>query len=319
MLIGYVGTYTSDLSKGIYRFELDKATGVLSNSELFKEIKNSKYLACDDHYVYSLFDGDEGSGVQVMDHDGKSIDSIVYEKMTSCHICFKDDMIYTSNYHEGTVTKIKFDGEKLSLIKTLKIQDRAGCHQVLFFQDKLLVPCLFLDEVKILNEDLEIVDAIQLPAGSGPRHGVISTDNKRLYLNTELSNELFTFEFDGVRFKGIHQMSILPNNERNKGGTAALRISRNGRKLYISTRESNVLTVVDIGTHLPKILQFEEAGGNHPRDILDVADDKYLLVANRFSNEVLAYRLVNGRIGVVVSKLAIPEGVSLIIKGDLND
>lgn len=29
MITGYVGTYTSDLSQGIYRFELDESTGVL--------------------------------------------------------------------------------------------------------------------------------------------------------------------------------------------------------------------------------------------------------------------------------------------------
>lgn len=319
MLIGYVGTYTSDLSEGIYRFELDKATGFLSHVTLFKEVKNPKYIACNDQKVFSVFEGDEGAGVLVMNHAGKCIDSIIYENVPSCHICFKDDYIYTANYHAGTVSKIHFDGEKLHHCKTLKIKDMAGCHQVIFVQDMLLVPCLFLDEVKVLNEELEVVDVIELPKGSGPRHGVISTDNKRLYLNTELSNELFTYDIHGRHFELVHQMSILPNNETNKGGTAALRISRNGRKLYISTRVCNVLTVVDIGTHFPKILQFEEAGGNHPRDILDVADDKYLLVANRFSNELLAYRLVEGRIGVVVSKLTIPEGVSIIMKGDLND
>lgn len=319
MITGYVGTYTSDLSQGIYRFELDESTGVLSNKVLFKKIKNSKYIACNNEYIYSLYDGEGGSGVLVMNHNGDLIDSLLFEKVTSCFIGFKGNDIYTANYHEGTVSKLKFDGNKLQFIKTLKIKDMAGCHQVIFFQDKLIVPCLFLDEVKILNEDLEIIDSIELPKGSGPRHGVISTDNKRLYLNTELSNELFTYEIVDGKFKCIYQMSILPNSETNKEGTAALRISRNGRKLYISTRGLNIITVVDIGGHLPKLLQFEESGGNHPRDILDVANDKYLLVANRFSNELLAYRLLQGRIGIVTSKLDIPEGVSIVMKGDLND
>lgn len=319
MITGYVGTYTTDLSEGIYRFELDESTGVLSNKVLFKKVDNSKYIACNDNYIFSLYDDKNESGVLVMNHEGELLDSLLFEKVTSCYIGFKGNTIYTANYHEGTVSKLEFIDEKLKLVKTVEIKKKAGCHQVIFFQDKLLVPCLFLDEVKILTEDLEEIDSIKLPHGSGPRHGVISTDNKRLYLNTELSNELFTYEYEDNKFKLIHQISILPNGETNKEGTAALRISRNGRKLYISTRGLNIITVVDIGGYLPKIMQFEESGGNHPRDILDVANDRYLLVANRFSNELLAYRLIQGRIGVVTSKLDIPEGVSIIMKGDLND
>lgn len=318
MNVGYIGTYTSDLSEGIYRFMIDETTGALSQKELYLKVKNPKYLACNDEYVYSVFEGDDGAGVLVMDHAGNCIDSILYEKSTSCYIGYKDNAIYTANYHEGSVSKLLFDGKKLEHIKTIVIKELAGCHQVIFYQDKLLVPCLFLDEVKVLSEELDILDAIQLPKGSGPRHGVISTDKKRLYLNTELSNELFTFAIEGDHFECIHQISILPNNDKNKNGTAALRISRNGRKLYISTRELNIVTVVDIDTHLPTIMQIEDAGGNHPRDILDVFDDKYLLVANRFSNELLAYRLVNGRIGVVVSRLDIPEGVSIVMRGENN-
>lgn len=319
MITGYVGTYTSDCSEGIYKIKLDENNGHLEEPVLFKKIKNSKYLAWVDDYLYTLFDDEEGSGVMVLDKAGNTLASLIFEKVTSAHLAIKGKYIYTANYHEGTVTKLKYENGKIELVKRYEIQRKAGCHQVIFFKDMILVPCLFMDKVFIFSEDLELMNEVMLPHGSGPRHGVISTDDTRLYLVSELSNELFTFEYANNHFHQIQQISILPEYKTHLEGSAALRISRNGRKLYISTRGLDIITVVDIGVEMPKVIQYESSGGNHPRDILDVANDRFLLVANRFSNELISYRLNDGRIGVVTSKVKLPEGVSIVMEGDLND
>ncbi|MEG0076220.1 beta-propeller fold lactonase family protein [Anaerorhabdus sp.] len=319
MITGYVGTYTSDLSEGIYKIELDETNGHLSKPKLFKKVNNSKYLAWVDNLLYALYDDESGSGVMVIDKNGNTLASLIYENVTSAHLGVKGEYIYTANYHEGTVSKLHYANEKITLIKKVTIQRKAGCHQIIFFKDMILVPCLFMDKIFIYDEDLELINEIMLPHGSGPRHGVISTDDTRLYIVTELSNELFTFDYANHHFHQVHQISILPNYETHKEGSAALRISRNGRKLYVSTRGVDLITVVDIGAELPKILQFESSGGKHPRDILDVANDRYLLVLNRFSNELLSYKLNDGRLGIVSSKVELPEGVSIVMEGDLND
>jgi 6-phosphogluconolactonase len=319
MITGYMGTYTSDISEGIYKFKLDETNGHLEGPILFKKVKNSKYLTLANNLIYTLYDDENGAGVMVIDKDGLTQASLIYENLTSCHIAVNGDYIYTTNYHEGTITKLHYHGEKIELVKKVMVQRKAGCHQTIFFKDLILVPCLMMDKVFIYNQELELTGEIIFPNGSGPRHGVVSTDEVRVYIVTELSNELFTYDYVDGHFNLVDQISILPNNEKNKGGTAALRISRNGRKLYISTRGLDIITVIDIGSNLPKIMQFESAAGNHPRDILDVADDKYLLVANRFSNELVSFRLNQGRIGVVTSKISIPEGVSIAMEGDLND
>lgn len=319
MITGYVGTYTSDLSEGIYKIGLDENNGHLEEPILFKKIKNSKYLVFVNDLLYSLYDDENGSGVMVIGKDGITLASLIFEKVTSAHIAVKGNAIYTANYHEGTISKLHYENEKLTFIKKYTVQRKAGCHQVIFFKDMILVPCLFLDKVFIFDQDLNLINEIMLPKGSGPRHGVISTDDMRLYILTELSNELFTFDYANNHFHQVQQLSILPNYETHKEGSAALRISRNGRKLYASTRGVDLITVIDIGAEMPKIIQYESAGGNHPRDILDVANDRYLLVLNRFSNELLSYRLNEGRIGVVSSNVKLPEGVSIAMEGDLND
>ena len=74
------------------------------------------------------------------------------------------------------------------------IREKAGCHQVLLWQDLILVPCLLLDRIMIYGQDLEKKGEIVFERGTGPRHGVFTEDGRWLYLASELSNEFFVIE-----------------------------------------------------------------------------------------------------------------------------
>src|SRR5437762_1369546 len=52
----YVGTYTQKASKGIYRFELDPASGKLTSRALAAEVKNPSFLAIDpeQRFLYAV-------------------------------------------------------------------------------------------------------------------------------------------------------------------------------------------------------------------------------------------------------------------------
>ena len=94
---GYVGTYTSKDSKGIYSFNFDGKS--FSDVKLFKEVSNPKYLVMAQDYICAACDFEKGSGIGVFDSNGKVIDTIVYENSTSAHIIYKDEYFYTCNYH----------------------------------------------------------------------------------------------------------------------------------------------------------------------------------------------------------------------------
>ncbi len=297
----YAGTYTDAKSEGIYRFSF--AEGMLSEAELFCRIASSKYLCSYEDKIVALCDLEKGSGVALIGQDGTIIDSIVYEEPTSCYVTCRDDQIFTANFHAGTISRLRIADDRIEFMDTVEIKKKAGCHQVLFSRDRIMVPCLFLDKVIIFDRELNPLSKIDFPAGSGPRHGVFSDDGRYLYLVSELSNELFVIDTDT---DSIVDSAALLETIHVKG-TAAVRKRNN--MLYVSTRGENVISVVDLDGL--QLRQVKECGGDHPRDILIV--DDYLLCANRFSDSITSYRInEDGSIGDMVSEIVVPEVVSLI-------
>lgn len=299
----YIGTYTDKNAKGIYKTYFDN--GKFYDVSLFCEIDSPKYLAKYEDYIVALCDKDNKAGIALIDKDGNIVDSITYEDKTSCFVCVDNGIIYTANYHEGSFSALK-NTDKLELIKNIKIKDKCGCHQVLIHNDMIMVPCLFLDKVMLYDKDFNNIGFIELPVGSGPRHGVFSKDHKYLYLVSELSNELFKIDMNSLK---IIDSILLLDNKKNLEGTAAIRMSENEKYLYVSTRGEDVISVVDIQNNM-KLAQANSCFGGHPRDFIIV--DDYLICANRFSNEIVSIKLNDNLIVGVTDKIEIPDGVALI-------
>lgn len=302
----YAGTYTSRASEGIYRFAF--ADGKLSDPALFTKIRNPKYLSVQNGKITTLGDFDHGSGVAVIDEEGKIIEQIAFEERTSCFITRNNNRICTANYHTGAVSILEDDGNRLKLIRTVQIQDGAGCHQVLLWKNLILVPCLFLDRIVIFDQDLNHQGSIRFNHGTGPRHGVFTKDGEYLYLVSELSNELFVIHTGDWKIE--HEISVLPNGKMHLRDTAAIRLSEDEKHLYVSTRTQDILSVIELNDHSPELIQTVSCGGKHPRDFILL--DDYLICANRNSDEIVSFHLhEDGTIGRIVSRIHVPEAVSL--------
>src|SRR5437660_1757608 len=93
----YVGTYTGKDSKGIYRFDLDLATGKLSNKELAAEASSPAFLAIHPNhkFLYSVNEvndigGSKAGGVSAFAIDAKTGNLTLLNQQTSggpgpCH------------------------------------------------------------------------------------------------------------------------------------------------------------------------------------------------------------------------------------------
>lgn len=303
----YAGTYTAKSSQGIYSFSFED--GRLSSSQLFCEIKNPKYLTKKDNCLITVADFDYESGVALINAEGDIKNKIAFEKRTSCFITSEDDDIYTANYHTGVVTHFKLVQDELKFINSIQIQDGAGCHQILVFHDRILVPCLFLDRVFIFDRSLKKIGSIHFNANTGPRHGVFSKDGKYLYLVSELSNELFVIETD--EWNIIHQIPVLMSKEIHVRDTAAIRLSDDEKFIYVSTRTKDVISVIELEDHKPTVIQTVSCGGKHPRDFVLLG--QYLLCANKNTNEVVSFKINDdGTLGKIVDRIEVPEVVALI-------
>ncbi len=300
------GTYSDHGSEGIYSFCIED--GVLQKPQVFTKIKSSKYIAVNGNRIASIGEFPNGCGVALIDENGNILDTIAYEERTSCYVTFHDDKIYTANFHLGQFTVLKAENDKLRLINTVMIREKAGCHQVLFVNDRILIPCLFLDRVMIYNKDLVYQGAIRFPQGTGPRHGILSADGKTLYLVSELSNELFAFDTDDFSLQ--FSMSVLPEGETHVRDTAAVRLGEDGKLLYVSTRTKDILSVID--PEKKELVQAHYCGGRHPRDFIIVQN--HVVAANRFSDNVVSFELnEDGTLGKQTGTITVPQAVSLAV------
>lgn len=298
------GTYTEQGSQGIYRFGFED--GILSEAELFAEIQDPKYICTNGKLTATVGTWDGRSGCAVLDENGQIIDRALFEDGVSCYITWVGDRLYCANYHAGHFTVLEYGDRHLEVIRTVEIREKAGCHQVIVTDDRILVPCLFLDAVKVFDHDLNELPQITFPDGTGPRHGIMTKDGKHLYLASELSNELFEIETENWTI--TRHMSVLPEGKTHLTDTAAIRFSEDEKTLYVSTRTLDVISVIDVETFTLK--QCVPCGGSHPRDIYRLG--QWILSANRFSDTVCCFALhEDGTIGEMTGKTHIIQAVSL--------
>ncbi len=308
---GYVGTYTSEKSEGIYAFTYENQT--ITDVHLFTKVRNPKYLAWMNDYIVAVCDFEEGSGVAVFDLNGNEIDHIVFESFTSCYVGVKDNLIFTAHFHSGDVTLLRFENNHLELVQRTHIKDKAGCHQVIPCKDQYLVPCLFMDQIKILDQDFTVVDEISFEEGSGPRHAVFSDDEKYLYVVGELSNLLYVVDMHTKKI--VNTVELLENGLSHVKDTAAIR--KKDDYLYVSTRTQDVITALHVSGKDVKRIQVTSCAGKHPRDFVIVDDD--IIVANRFSDSLSVLPLKHAYIQGAVSTVTIPEGVSIIVRRNKHE
>lgn len=314
---GYIGTYDAANSKGIYRFSFDDETGRITCPTSFFQANDCKCITRigDDLAITGKFNGN--GGICLLADNGSVLDRITVENASPCFITTQNNLIYTANYHDGNIMIYKVNDHQLNIIKKLAIANEAGCHQVILAHERIFVPCLNLDCVNVYlpKNNFALVDKISFNERTGPRHGIFTSNGKNFYLVSELSNELFYFSWQANKCVLQKQLSILKSQTKNSS-TAAIRLSPDERFLYISTRGSDLLSVFSLHMHIPSLIQQIPCAGSHPRDFLLSSNGNYLLVVNRFSNELVSLHIDKdtGLIGQVVDKAPVCEGVGIVLK-----
>lgn len=335
-LTGYLGTYASVKSPGIFRFTIGLDDGVLSVPELYCEAPDCKYLSlCQTTLAAPVSRGGQ-AGLCLLDTaeydknrltaEGKKAAAEVFsETAAACYVTQDSRFLYTVNYHEGSILIYEKTESGPKLYKRLAIAPKAGCHQILFHKDWMLVPCLLLDCVKLFDCSRNFAPSgeLRFPEGTGPRHGVFDREHRRLFLVSELSNQLFVYRTDGLygQMTGLSPENIyeiLPKGKQysQAPASAAIRLSPDECFLYVSTRFADVITVFSIDGCTLKQVQQTGSGGVHPRDILLTPDGRWLLAANRTEGGLVSFPVdrESGRLGPVRSRVPAPEAVSIALE-----
>ena len=325
----FFGCYTDGkTTKGVYRAEMDAATGKVSEPELAAEVGSPSFLhiAPDGKSLYAVGEaaGKDGGGVYSWKLDpatGKLSDqvSLTSKGAGPCHISTdaKNQFAVVSNYGGGSTTlfKLKPDGGLDSRTgflqhegKVFDAKRQGGPHAHCGFFDGtgelVLVNDLGLDKVMIhkLNRATgEIAPHdpafVKLPDRSGPRHIHIAPDNSVAFVCGEIDMTVNVVKMDvkGNKFEVVQSLSTLPEGEKvvPAFSTAECRIHPNGKFVYVSNRGHNTVAAFKYDAATMKVSPAGHITGDikTPRNFNITPDGGFMLIASQDGGKVGVYKI----------------------------
>lgn len=150
--------------------------------------------------------------------------------------------------------------------------------------------------------------AVELPAGSGPRHLLFSKDGRHAWLTLEMAAQVAVFDYhDGV-FKRTQLIDLANKGVQQKNGGGGLHSSADGKFLYVANRgEANQLLVfaIDSATGKLKEVQRRSVEGTEPREFSLDPSGHFMLIANQKSNQIVIVQrdARTGLLGETVQKM----------------
>lgn len=297
---------------GIYSFDLN------TNGQLIKK----DYYACD-RPMYAVkckqglcvllrqpFDNDNNSGYFFIDDSLCKATKIKSTKgIVACHLTVNNNDIYIVNYLSGNIVK---NGEKAvnRVGKSVNVsrQEMPHTHFIGKTPDGYFAVCdLGTDTLAFYDDDLNLISESKVPLGYGIRHLVFSKDGKYIYTINELVPSISVFGYKEGAATLLNTVKIECENGNASG--AAIRLSQDGKYLYVSVRGENIICVYEISGENLKILQKFDCGGDSPRDF-DIICDK-MIVCNEKSANVAVFDMKKGFISKI--KESVPLSSTLCV------
>lgn len=329
-----IGGYTKHESAGIYQFDFigsgDQAH--LEQRRNVVEVGGPTYFQKDGQFIFTI-KNENGQGGIAAFANCKLVSQLLHEGPSPAYIGINKEkkVLYTANYHTGVLAVISYDDQgQLTLLDQVKHENKAlgprpeqaGAHPHYFDETPggHLVSCdLGQDRVDFYGFDgqkLTHLASYQNEDGFGSRHLAFSPDGKYFYVAGELSSQVNVVKFDEENwmFQSLATYSTIPESWDQHNGAAAIRLSSDGKFLYVSNRGHDSIAVFAV---LPdqalKLVQRVSTFGEFPRDFNWDAKEKYVVAANQNSNNATLYqRQSDGTLTPLEKDIAVPEGTRVL-------
>jgi len=334
-----LGTYTRGESQVVYSAQLDTENKKLTDLTLAAKETSPTYLALSKaKNLYSVTTVDDKGGVAAYDSSFNYLNAVTEEGAPLCYVAVDNDrqLVYGANYHKGEVNvyQILADG---SLKASDAIyhdeptgphenQDHAHAHYANLTPDKRLAVCdLGTDRVYTYDVSdagkLTEVAVFEAPAGTGPRHLVFHPNEKYAYLFGELASTVTVLSYDAStgKFTQENKISTIPEDYHDFNGGAAIRITSDGKFLYVSNRGHNSITVFavkDNGENL-EFVQNISTEGDFPRDFNLDPTEQFIVCGHQKSDHLSLFERNNqtGELSLISKDFYAPECVCVLFEG----
>ena len=316
-----VGTYTNKCqSNGIYVYEFNADSGDFKLKNSSDNVISPSYLSvsADNKFIYAVNENGTQSTVSAFGYNSKSgkVDFLNKNEALGddpCHLINDDKNVIVANYSGGSIAVFKKNPDgSISKVQQLiqhegkgpnvARQEKAHVHMVVFSPDKkfILSNDLGLDKVFVYqynpdatNEVLTLKESVDVKEGSGPRHLTFSKDGKFVYLVQELDATLTTFKYDkSGSLKLFAETNILPKDFQGGTSAAAIKISPDGKFLYVSDRaDVNRISVYKILKNgAIELVEQVSTLGKGPRDFAIDPSGNYLVVGHQYTNDIVIFK-----------------------------
>lgn len=286
-----------DPDGGMYRYRLygDGRLEVIQKIPMDRPM----YFAHENGLLYAVlrapFPENADSGILCVQKDGTLMDGISSTKgEVGCHIAVDNGDVYAANYTSGSVIRLP---DTLRMHRGCSVhptrQRAPHAHAVTLSPDKQYVLCcdLGLDQILVYTRDLSPVSAVRTPAGAGPRHLCFSHCGKYVYCVNEMGGSISSYAWEDGVLTLLHTVSMMPPGFGGEGAGAAIKLSADGTRLYATERIFGTIVTLAVDAAELTVLAHTDCHGKEPRDFTLLAQDRFAVCANQFSDSLALYRM----------------------------
>ncbi|WP_440876370.1 lactonase family protein [Thalassotalea sp. PLHSN55] len=338
-----IGAFNNAGEAGLFQLTFSPKQATLTKASQAIEAPNPVYLATQNkHQDFFTVVGKKSGGLAHYQFNPNKQSFELKSQLTNinqgaCHIAMHPNInqVAVADYATGEVSlfAVNEQGNKkqLSLLDKYTNQGKSitkrqqGPHSHYVQWDRtgkfLYAVDLGTDEVLLFNNSAEnhLADkkvAAKLSAGDGPRHMVFHPNMPVVYVINELSNVVAVYqqnEQTGL-LSLMQRVSALTLQVKEEQATAnfasAIKISNDARFIYAAIRGINKIAVFGVAKNGElELIQLQSTLGNWPRDITLSAEQNYLFIANKRSNEITVLKRdqQNGLLSPTTIKASIPQ------------
>jgi 6-phosphogluconolactonase (cycloisomerase 2 family) len=315
-----VGTYTDSPIQGINHLYFSPSENILTVETIAAGIANPSFVIAskDGKRVFSLEEESGTPGGQVLSFERNPEDNsltLIDQKESGgdhpCHISISpnEDFVILGNYTGGSLSvfRVSSDG-MLEHAQTIQHQGKSvnrdrqegpHVHSTTFDPEgkRVLVTDLGTDKIYVYDfdpsqpEPLTLSNEFPVTPGDGPRHLTFSAEGKEVLVVQEMEAAMDVFSYENGILELKQEISLLDEGFDGNVGAAEIRLSPDGKQVYVSNRgDANTISVFGkrpSGEYV--LVQNIASGGLMPRNFNLTADGKYLLAAHQASNDIVIF------------------------------
>lgn len=236
----------------------------------------------------------------------------------ACHLSVSDGKIYAVNYLSGNVVAMApgvvaedmHEGRGPHPTR----QEAPHTHFVRESPDGkyIFAVDLGVDKIYVYDKALKVVGTASVPAGEGCRHLDYSPDGKYVYCANELGSSVTVFAYNDGSLQPLGTYAALPSDFDGESTVAAIRVSEDGKILYVSHRGHDSVCAFDIvGERLANPV-WTKIAGISPRDFMII--DGLMFVTNEKTDNVTIFAVDGKRLGKLDCELPMPNPLCVVYR-----